>query len=344
MKIIYDDIIYSLQHSGGISLYWSQLETYLKQDVHLLYSCNEDNIFYPHPKGININHKGNVLFERYKKVSLSEKDPFIFHSSYYRYCNNKNAINITTIHDFTYEYFITGIKSNIHKWQKKNSIHNSDGIICVSANTKNDLLKFFPKYNGSVKVIYEGYSNEYADLDINKTNTVLYVGSRVDYKNFKYAIKIISGIPHVVLNIIGGGELTRTEKLYLECLIPGRYEYYDCLTNHELKKKYKEANFLLYPSKYEGFGIPILEAQAAGCPVVCCGISSLPEIGGDAGVYISGADLESDLKIISKLDDHKFYENLKIKGFNNCKKYSWEKCARETMEFYEEIYTRHKID
>jgi mannosyltransferase len=340
MKIIYDDIIYSLQRAGGISLYWAQLEKHLKQDIRLIYPHCERNIFYSSVERITMKKKCHALFERYGSVNLSEKDPFIFHSSYYRYCKNKNAINVTTIHDFTYEHFRKDIKSNIHKWQKKCSIYHSDGIICVSENTKNDLLNIFQNYEGIVKIIYEGYSNDYVNLDINKTNTAIYIGSRVDYKNFKYAVKIISVMPKMVLDIIGGGKLTRSEILYLESLIPGRYNYYYSLTNQELNRKYNEANFLLYPSKYEGFGIPVVEAQAACCPVVCCEISSLPEVGGDAVIYISGKDINADIQAISRLDDKCFYDKLIERGLINCKRFSWEACAKQTLEFYQEVWNQ----
>ncbi|MDR2407314.1 MAG: glycosyltransferase family 1 protein, partial [Bacteroidales bacterium] len=158
MKIIYDDIIYSLQRAGGISLYWAQLETYLEQDIYLLYSGHEKNIFLPDFKGKKRIKNDILLFERYKNVKILENEPFIFHSSYYRYCKDRNAINITTVHDFIYEFFRRDLKSNIHKTQKRKAIKNSMAIICNSENTKKDLILFHPDYKGMIKVIYLGLS------------------------------------------------------------------------------------------------------------------------------------------------------------------------------------------
>jgi mannosyltransferase len=338
MRIIYDDIIYSLQQAGGISLYWAQLETYLKQDIHLVYPRYEKNIFYPYPEGMCIQKKANILFERYKNVTLLEREPFIFHSSYYRYCKNKNAINITTVHDFIYELFRNDLKSNMHKIQKKMAIENSNAIICNSENTRKDFLSFYPNYKGIIKVIYLGISDDYCHIDRPRKNIAIFIGSRSRYKNFEYAIKLIHELPWVNLQIIGGGELTVWETALLKEYMQNKYEYYHSLSNNELNQKYNEAKFLLYPSQYEGFGIPILEAQAAGCPVVCCDVSSLPEVSGDAAVYISGKDIDNDLYIISKLDNHDYYDHIVERGLNNCKRFSWKKCAEQTYEFYQEVW------
>jgi mannosyltransferase len=204
MKIIYDDIIYSLQQAGGISLYWAKLETYLNPDIRFLYRGNEKNIFCPHPEGICVNKTGRILFERVKNIDIREKNPFIFHSSYYRYCKNKNAINITTVHDFIYEFFRHDLKSIIHKIQKKTAIEKSKAIIFNSENTKKDFMTFFPTFKGIKKVIYLGLSEDYYHINLVRKNVVIYIGGRTGYKNFFYAIEILKKLPHYILQIIGG--------------------------------------------------------------------------------------------------------------------------------------------
>jgi mannosyltransferase len=342
MKIIHDDIIYSLQHSGGISSYWSQLGTYLDQDIHLLYSGYEKNIFMPNFKGKKIIKNNILLFERYKNVHFNKIESFIFHSSYYRYCKNKNAVNITTVYDFSYEFFRHDLKSNIHKIQKRMTIENSKAVICISENTKKDFLYFYPDYKGILKVIYLGLSDEYRHDNRQRKNTIVFIGGRIGYKNFEYAVKLMHKLPRLNLQIISGGDLKKQEIALLEKYMPNRYEYYRSLSNRELNIKYNEAKFLLYPSLYEGFGIPVIEAQAAGCPVVCCDVSSLPEVAGDAAVYISGKDMDNDLHIISELDNNNYYDHIIERGLKNCKRFSWEKCAEQTYEFYQEIWDSNK--
>jgi len=304
-----------------------------------LYKNHEKNIFYSSSQDSQKIKKSNtVIFERFRNITLQEKSPFIFHSSYYRYCKNNNAINITTVHDFIYEKFRHDLKSFAHKIQKKNAIRKSTALILNSENTKKDLLFFFPDFQGMIKVIYSGLSGDYSVLNIPRKNNVIFIGARAGYKNFSYALKLMESIPECKLQIIGGGKLTKRELILLQSIIPNRYEYYSSLSNRELNIMYNEARFLLYPSLYEGFGVPVVEAQAAGCPVVCCNVSALPEVAGEAAVYISGESIEDDIQKIAQLNDPKISNSYVEKGLVNCKKFSWKKCAEETYNFYKEVY------
>jgi mannosyltransferase len=345
-NIILDNIIFSLQNTGGISVVWYELIKRILNDTEnfdtYFIEYRNQNIFRQQlPIPLNkVVHKSPffLTFRRYLNPCIKGNGKFVFHSSYYRTAKCKNAINITTVHDFTYEYFRHDTRSILHKIQKKNAVYNSAGVICVSRNTKDDLLKLYPNYKGHIKVVYNGCSVDYLPLNISKKDTVIFIGGRNGYKGFDYAVKIMQKLPHLALQIIGGGDLRKEEIQLLNRYIPNKYEYYPKLSNNELNIKYNEAQFLLYPSLYEGFGIPVVEAQAAGCPVVCCNTSSLPEVGGDSAIFISGKNIDDDIAKIMQLNNQAYYKDIQERGYSNSKRFSWEKCAAETYDFYQEIF------
>lgn len=342
IPIVYDDIIFSLQKAGGISVVFTELYKRIKDNTfHYLYDNANENLFYDENLFTNkkILNSSFLPLKRYLNPVVQKDEPFIFHSTYYRTCKNKNAVNITTVHDFTYEYYRKDIKSNLHKMQKKNAVMNSDGVICISENTKNDLFKFYPNYKGKIKVIYNGYNSEnyFYKPEIKKAKGVLFVGARTDYKRFDIAVDICKELKDTKLLIVGGGNLTESENSLLNSKLSGRFEKLGFLSDEELCDLYNVAFFLCYPSEYEGFGIPILEAQACGCPIVCQKKSSVPEVAADAGVYIDSDDLEKSIGVIKKLYDSVFYESVKNKGLENVKRFSWDKCAREVEKFYREV-------
>ena len=150
--VILDNIIFSLQQHGGVSVLWGNLIEALKEQKISFKMTEYSNAIQNNKirKAITnvtdkiIPLKGLVKITRWFNPKIHYSSPFIFHSSHYRICKNKRAINITTVHDFVYEYYRTGPSRWLHCWQKYNAIRSSDAIICISENTKKDLLKFIP--------------------------------------------------------------------------------------------------------------------------------------------------------------------------------------------------------
>ena len=292
MKLLLDNIIFSLQKAGGISVVWSENLKRLANDNDIDFKCLDylgNNIFsksikLPEDKLIIKNPRVSLQIERYLSPDVTIKDKTIFHSSYYRSLNDPKVHNITTVHDFTYEYYRKGLPKFIHKTQKYKSIYNSKTIICVSENTKLDLLKFCPGISEEkIKVIYNGVDKDYKVVNENvdfipfeNGGYLLYVGDRKSiYKNFKMAVEASSKVSLPL--VIVGGVLSKNEKKYLNTTLRNNYILLSGISNKELNLLYNNAFCFLYPTTYEGFGIPLLEAQRAGCPVISSNISSIPE-------------------------------------------------------------------
>ena len=147
------------------------------------------------------------------------------------------------------------------------------------------MLKFYPQIDEKhVHVVYNGVSDMFFPLDKKESTdsfikeSLLFVGSRDFYKNFEKGVKALAGT-NFNLIIIGGGKLSELELLLLNnSLGENRYRKYDYISTEDLNVLYNNARGLLYPSIYEGFGIPVLEAQKAGLPVIAFNGSSIPEV------------------------------------------------------------------
>lgn len=354
MQIIYDDIIYSLQKAGGISVYWSELSKRLT-------ASGEDVVFlkrdcFNNPlSGSSIGGKEKEIkkliggIDRYFNLSTGFiKAPHIFHSSYYRLSKTKNALNVVTVHDFTYEKFFSLARRAVHSMQKFRAIKNSDLIICVSENTKKDLLKFLPRINPEkIKVVYNGVSEGFfltqskdcgnsSVSEVLQEKYVLYVGQRAEYKNFASALEAMRFLPNKFKLVCVGAEFTPDEKEDVK-KFSGRIRHIKFPSESELNLLYNNAFCLVYPSLYEGFGIPVAEAMKCGCPVIACNSSSIPEVAGGAAILLENITPKEIADAVLGLENVNA-RNDKIKqGLTQSKKFSWDKCFSQTSSLYKQL-------
>ena len=272
-------------------------------------------------------------------------DPNIIHDTYYNEVkhNTKNAKKIITVYDMIHELFPDQFpKKDKTTELKKFAVSEAEHIICISNNTQKDLIKFFNVDINKTSVIYLGFSFGTKKIkNPKKTNKpyLLYVGSRNGYKNFTRFIEAYSA-PKIQnffdLVIFGGNRLNEKEINIIDRLKISKKSIKQINGDDAtLAGYYKNASLFVYPSLYEGFGIPPLEAMHYGCPVVCSNAGSIPEVVGNAALLFDPYSVESIRdNIISILYDDKLRLSLTSKGFKQVKKFSWKKCAKETYKVY----------
>jgi mannosyltransferase len=343
LNLIFDNIIFSLQQSGGISSYWYEIlsRAIIDNDLNIKMIDSQkssSNIFRNKLslEGIDIEKYNTNILSRILPMKLKDSSNSVFHSSYYRYLNDKSSKVITTVHDFIQEN-INSSNVSLNSIMKRRAIINSDILIAISENTKSDILNYFPKINpNSIHVIYNGVSNDYFPL--NKTlseysyNSILFVGSRANYKNFDFVVEVISKFEHLNLNIVGSKLNIRENNLLRSKLPTGRWNIFVNPSNSELNLLYNSSSLLFYPSSYEGFGIPVIEAMKAGCPVLALNKSSIPEISGNAALLLDKLSIDDFYNGICHilLKREEFVE----RGINNASRFSWDSTYLQTVNLY----------
>ena len=355
---VLDNIIFSLQKAGGISMYWAELLKHppfceagfverkdaIRNTFRAVLKTNGVRLPQPEPP---------LAVDRLRDVSVRSVKSKIFHSSYYRVCSDPDTLNLTTVYDFINERHRTGIGSMIHSMQKMRAIGRSNGVICISRNTYDDMRLLAPKVPSVVEVIPMGISEEYhplAEIQMSGISCMsigasgrkcaLFVGSRARYKNFEKVVEGLRDMKGYELAIVGGGDLTQSERIILEDALAGRYHYHGNVTNKRLNEIYNACWCLLYPSSYEGFGIPVGEAMRAGCPVIVSRTSSIPEVAGDAALYLEDVTPEGIKATLKKLESEVMRTELVGRGLVQSRKFSWEKTASETFEFYRALWAK----
>lgn len=346
--IVLDNIVFSLQRTGGISVVWQQHLQRMEADA----AWQKRIIEYA-----NTNvQRGEIALkdvetlplrrlERYRQPAIQVSKGDIFHSSYFRILDG--ARNVTTVHDLTYHYYRRGLAKAVHLWEEERALHASERIICISEHTRGDLLTCYPWLDEKrVSVVPNGVSETYRILGEKENITpfaageyLLYIGSRsVRYKRFEVAVAVAreTGQPLV---LVGAGVDKREQEWLDEQLGAGHWHSISATTEGEINKLYNGALALLYPSDYEGFGLPILEAQRAGCIVIAQRASSIPEVAG-AGAILFGAEglapqmAEAVRALKSGRIDR---EELIEKGLQNASQYSWDKTYKNTIDIYRQL-------
>lgn len=360
MNIVYDHQIFTIQKYGGISKYITKLGNYVNQDhivvsiiapLHVnkyLATCKYNVIGkrinrYP-PRSIKVINKFNDLLTN---QIIKKIQPSVIHETYYSMNGIKYKAEhkkVLTVHDMIHEvvndkYYKNGNSTSL---SKRIAIERADHIIAISNNTKNDLCNIFGIDEKKITVVYHGVENNNIDHRTREHERpyILFVGGRRSYKNFDNFIRAYSSKKNLNkyfdIILFGDSKLNREElKLISRLKIPLEKITHMSGSDDKLANLYAHANCLVYPSYYEGFGLPPLEAMLEKCPVVVSNRSSIPEVVGEAGEYFDPSSVESIADSIEKVLYDKYYtDELIKKGLIQASKFTWEKCAEKTLEVY----------
>lgn len=265
------------------------------------------------------------------------------------------AKKIVTVHDLAYfkpEYDAYPLKDRLYmRFMIKNSCKRADKIISISKNTKEDIVKIIKIHPKKISVVYEAADDKYKVITnrkkLEKTGKkyalpnrfVLFFKGSSPRKN---SLRLISAfnlackeVEDIWLVVCGRHKCSREETELIK--ENSRIKKIGFVDEEDMAGLYNLAELLVYPSLYEGFGLPILEAQECGCPVVCSDKSSLPEVGGRGVQYIDPYDVEGMAKgMLKVLNDARHRRALVKRGFRNAKKFRWEKSAREVLKIIKE--------
>ncbi|MCL2295425.1 MAG: glycosyltransferase family 4 protein [Spirochaetes bacterium] len=371
MKILYDHQVFEIQNIGGISRYFSEL---LKRNLDAKLSLRyTDNVYlreecfkqynllpraeYKKKKFLTkFNFKGkgrlincyNYLFNKKSNKDLSNahvrrrNDYTVFHPTYYDpyfLKHLKGKPFVLTVYDMIHECLQNFFHSDKHTIpHKAKLILAADQIITISDHTKNDLIKFFPEVQEKINVVYLASSFPEIEYISKKENYILFTGARWGYKNFDTFSRAVAPLlKKYDMHLICTGALFSDDEMELlnSLGIADRTISKYAALDNELIKLYSKASAFVFPSLYEGFGIPVLEAFATNCPAVLSNTSSLPEVGGDAALYFNPYSIDDMRTQIERVICSPTLQNeLIIKGKKRIKIFSWEKCYQETIEVY----------
>jgi len=362
MKIAFDYQIFSMQSFGGISRYFNSLAlkfSKLDHNIKIFAGIHRNKYLSSLPKPIVKGYELTKYPPRSAKLFLlanhyltnhqiQQWRPDLIHETYYSISNSSSnkLPRIVTAYDMVHELFPKQFKKKEHITQKKISTFNrADHIISISHNTKKDLVKFFDIPPEKITVVHlacDIFNQTNSNL-INSSYTkpfLLYVGARKGYKNFNRFLEAISKSQKLINDFdivaFGGGILSFKENALIDSLGFKKDQVKQIGGDDSvLATLYQEATAFIYPSLYEGFGIPLLEAMAYECPVISSNTSSLPEVVGEAGEYFNPEEIESiKLSIENVVYSPSRTLALKAKGLERINHFSWEKCAQDTLKVY----------
>lgn len=373
MHVLFDHQAFSRQSHGGVSRYYVELARALNN----IEPCSasifapihwNDYLQEPENQGFSSGiHQRKGIFRFWNQrwwtnhIMTSMRcqvcPPTILHETWYStraYPLRVGTKLVTTVHDLIYQKHPEWTRDSADRsLQLAASVDRADIVFCDSIHTREDLLQWRPALpEEKVHVVYLGVSNLEKNPSSKAVRTVLprvscpfmlYVGQRAapnkNFHNLARAFFQSTLHKNFTLLCFGGGAFSYDEVQFFREIGFAENQVVQISGNDSmLAQAYQSASAFIYPSIYEGFGLPPLEAMQYGCPVACSSATCLPEIGGNACLYFDPHD-ESDIAhaLQQIIQDSTMRSNLIIKGFERVKQFTWKNAAEKALAVYESV-------
>lgn len=291
-------------------------------------------------------------FTKFNKIDIFHfTDPLTFVSGPYK--------SIITLHDLAVLHnpdWAKKVSLDFYKKNIKNVLNQVDKIITDAEFTKKDIIKFFnidaekikPIHLAAENIFHPNLDKRYLKEKFGLKEYILNVGELQPRKNIIRLLEAYSKLDIKLrqdYNLVLAGKArddnfaNRVSKAIKNFNIKEQVRQLGFIEDNDLSKLYGGARFLVYPSLFEGFGLPVLQSISCGIPVITSNVSSLPEVAGQAGILVDPEDVSQIKSAMEKLLlDEQLYQDLKSKCLKQASKFSWQKTARKTLAVYEEVY------
>ena len=357
MRLAMDEQIFAIQEFGGISRLFAELtKQYSKSgegdvDLEPMHAPIVNRYILGHPeleRALDVWDAGSPwsalgrYFTRRRPRTLVD----VLHSTFYLpygLAGYPGARRIVTIHDMIPELMPKTRRRLDFITLKRRYVLTAAHVICVSEATRRDLLRCYGPIKAPITVVHHGVDPGFTPNVPRWTDLpdryVLYVGNRGAYKDAAVLMEAFKRFtkaePDTRLLFVGGGSFTRAERQRLEHLGIERFTEQRSLPDAEMPAAYGQALMCVFPSRFEGFGLPALEAMACGTPTILAASSSLPEVGGDAAAYFTpGSTDELTHAMTSLAADAAARRELSAAGIERAGQFTWERTAANTAAVY----------
>jgi glycosyltransferase involved in cell wall biosynthesis len=365
MNCYFDQQIFMSQVNGGISRYYFELIRRLgatgsvrptlfagfyisRLPLRSLKGCRVIGL--PRHFKIGPLHRAlELATETANRRLLRRLAPDVYHPTYYRAATPPPGTRmVVTVYDMIHEKFPHHYPGDDTAPAKRAACASADAVICISESARQDLLDLYPSLEAKTSVVHLAADPLFAapsSFDsILPFPYGLFVGGRKGYKGFDVALEAwqeIAGLhPEVRWVCVGGGGFQPAELAEIKRRGLGDLVSQQTADDRRLAELYRGARVFVYPSRYEGFGLPILEAMACGCPVVCSRASSLPEVGGPAAGYFEPGDAGGLAQKLTTILENPAHRAVQIQaGYEQQRRFSWDECARQTAAVYQQCTT-----